>query len=493
MADELLDASLAMVDDAATKGAEHSLVVACLMDPCRAMPLVEHVDPKHFADVSLGAVFAATRRVWRKRVVIDGAPMDMAHLTADLRAQRDGRGNYNAIGGAAYLGALLNDWRPTAQAETFARGVINGARKRALAVAAAQFRALALDPTVDADDAEARAFGVMRDIVIGTATRGMRSQREVTSELIDAVKSARLALRNGGSRAALSGWPTLDDMTGGAHGGELVVMAGRPGMGKTIAMENYAHNVASSQRRAALIFSEEMKAIEIINRRVAGDAGLTPRAVMMGAIDDGELAQIEDFALRGADLPIHWHDSASVTIEDIAAHARTTRHMVGDVGLVAIDYAQRLKRSRKDFDEKQHASHVATAAKTLARELDCPVILLSQLSRDLEKRGDKRPMMADLRDSGVLEQEADTILFLYRPWVYDKNADPRAAEIIIGKHRHAPCGHVEVVFDGARARFTDNGDHPAVTHASRRPGQWADPDEDLDDPSLRSRYSTEAA
>lgn len=491
MVDDLLDAALSVHDDAATKGAEHSLVVACLMDPCRAMPLVEHVDPKHFADVSLAAVFGAMRRVWRKRVVIDGAPMDMAHLTADLRAQRDGRGNYNAIGGAVYLSALLNDWRPTAQAETFARGVINGARKRALAAMSAQLRALALDPTVEADDAEARAFALMRDLVVGPATRGMRSQREVTSELIDAVKSARLALRNGGSRAALTGWPTLDDMTGGAHGGELVVMAGRPGMGKTIAMENYAHNVAAKQRRAALIFSEEMKAVEVINRRVSGDAGLTPRAVMTGAIDDGELEAFEDFATRGADLPIHWHDSASVTIEDIAAHARTTRHMVGDVGLVAIDYAQRLKRSRKDFDEKQHASHVATAAKTLARELDCPVILLSQLSRDLEKRGDKRPMMADLRDSGVLEQEADTILFLYRPWVYDKNADPRAAEVIIGKHRHAPCGHVEVTFDGARARFVDGGDHPAITQS--RPGQWRDPDEDLDDPSLRSRFSTEAA
>lgn len=435
--------------DAPAESFERGLCVAGLHAPCEVFPLLEHVTADHFLVRRWAAVFEALRTVWRANQCRPGQRVPTPLLAGELRRA----GTFNAVGQMDCIRDLSDDCIETTQAvvETYAAAVVGASRKRGLMQFARDLRDAAGDGKKSADEVEGMALTRIRELTATAGRRAMRSQREVVERLLAKVQLAREGKSVPG---VTTGLMTLDAILGGLHKKELLLVAARPAMGKTASVENMAYHVAcENPRETVLFFSQEMPDDEVVNRRVAGLAGVDARAAMNGRLSEDDHSAYEKAAQVAAMAPIQWDDATS-TIEEIAAKARAARHLYGALSLIVIDYAQLLRKSRPGMDDKDHASHVGTAAKHLAKELEVPVILLSQLNRECETRQNKRPLMADLRDSGVLEQTADSIVMLYREWVYDKSKDEHAAEMIVVKNRHGAPDTAHVRFDGPRFQFS---------------------------------------
>ncbi len=458
--------------DAPAESFERGLCVAGLHAPCEVFPLLEHVTADHFLVRRWASVFEALRAVWRAKQCSLGREVPVPLLAAELRRA----GTFNAVGQMDCIRDLMDDAIVNARetVEAYAAEVIGASRKRNLMAYARDLRDLAASPKANADEAEAMAFTRLRDLAASPGRRGMHSQRAVVDALVARVRKAR---ESGTPPGVTTGLSSLDAILGGLHNKELLLVAARPAMGKTASVENIAYHVACETRRTVLFFSQEMPEEEVVNRRVAGLARVDARAAMNGTLDEESHARYEAAAILAAEAPIQWDDATS-TVEEIAAKARAARHLHGVLSLIVIDYAQLIRKSRASMDDKDHASHVAVACKHLAKELEVPVILLSQLNRECETRQNKRPMMADLRDSGVLEQTADSIVMLYREWVYDRSKDEHAAEMIVVKNRHGAPDTAHVRFDGPRFQFAESFDElaPAMYGAVRASNEQDDTD-----------------
>lgn len=401
-----------------------------------------------------GLIYGAMLRLARRQ-----EPIDIVTLSTELK--RSGR--YNVLGGPQMLGELTDAIPTTAHAEAHARLVVEAARVRRLRDLGAWLVSRSADPSVPAEALEAEALSRLAEIGRGTRRNALRPQAEVVLSLMDRMET----IGKGGVHYAVTttGLRSVDRATGGARAGELIVIGGRPSMGKTAYAEGLGTHVGERCRDlgegVVLWFSEEMPGEELLNRRIAGDARVNSRGASAGVFTGNEFERYTRAANEAAGLPIFWHDEQRVSMRDIAMIARRAQHQHGRVALVVVDYLQRLAPMNPDprtFNKTQDVGAAAKEAKTLARELRCPVVLLSQLNRELEKRPDKRPVMSDLRDSGEIEQEADIIVFLYRECVYDKSKDPREAEFILGKMRGGAPSTIPLIYDGERTRFLDPED-----------------------------------
>lgn len=265
-----------------------------------------------------------------------------------------------------------------------------------------------------------------------------------------------------GLREGVTGAPTgftkFDEMTSGMQKGDLLILAARPSMGKTILAMNIAANAAKAGF-AVGVFSLEMSAEQLVLRMLSSESKIPQQRIRNALISDEEWVDLTNTAAKLAEIPIYIDDTPSISIMELRAKARKLKAK-SDIKLLVIDYLQLLHGNGKHENRTQEISEISRSLKALAKELDVPILALSQLSRQLESRMDKRPLLSDLRESGAIEQDGDVIFFIYRDSVYNPETEhPELTEVIIGKQRNGPIGTVHVKFSGETTSFEDITDH----------------------------------
>ena len=395
------------------------------------------------------------RRIFKHvaRLIEHGKPADVVTVFAALEKS----GEAEEAGGLAYLGDMAANTPSAANIRRYAEIVRERAILRRLVTVGDEIAASALKPSgKDAkmllDEAEARVFEI--------AEAGARSSggfvpiQPLLGQVVDRIQE----LYDRDNPTDITGVPTglidLDAKTSGLHGTDMIVVAGRPGMGKTTLALNIAEHVAVEERLPVAIFSMEMPGTQLAMRFLASVGRLDQHRIRTGKLNDDEWQRLT-FALgKLHEAPIYIDETAGLNPIDLRARTRRLYRQFGKLGLVVVDYLQ-LMTSLKDSDNRAtELSEISRSIKSLAKELNVPVMALSQLNRSLEQRPNKRPVMSDLRESGAIEQDADIIIFIYRDEIYNPDSpDKGSAELIIGKHRNGPTGTLRLTFLGESTRF----------------------------------------
>ncbi|MBP9997187.1 MAG: replicative DNA helicase [Lachnospiraceae bacterium] len=297
------------------------------------------------------------------------------------------------------------------------------------------------------DDTEKRVFEIVQK-------RNTDDFMPIDKVVLEAVKRIEAAYMAGGTVTGIpTGFVDLDYMTSGLHGSELVLIAARPAMGKTAFVLNIAQHMAFKQNKSVAIFSLEMGKEQLINRLFALEGNIEATHLRNGKLDDSEWEKLAEAASVIGDSKLIIDDTAGITVSQLRSKCRKYKLEKG-LDIIIIDYLQLMNGSGKTESRQQEISEISRSLKLLARELDIPVVALSQLSRAVEQRPDKRPMMSDLRESGAIEQDADIIMFIYRDDYYNPDTERKnISEIIIGKQRSGPVGTVELAWLPEYTRF----------------------------------------
>jgi replicative DNA helicase len=366
-----------------------------------------------------------------------------------------------------YLGHLVINATTTINAPSYAKTISDCAKRRSLTDTA---KAVLVDVSM------ARAPG---DIIeeaeqsLFSLTETQQQGREVSFKkaLELAVDRANEAYKRGGGLAGLStGYRDIDDKLGGLQGSDLIILAGRPAMGKTALSTNIAFNVAQKDKPVHF-FSQEMSAEQLATRILSEQAEVASNKLRRGTFKESDMAVLMSTAETIEDYPLHIDETGGLTLNRLAQKARRIKRRY-DTQLIIIDYIQLMTSGQKKDNRTQDITAITMGLKALAKELDIPIIALSQLSRNLEHRADKRPQLSDLRESGSIEQDADVVLFVYRDEYYLAREEPDGsdaakhtewleclskaknnAELIIAKQRHGPTGKIELYFDAEHTRF----------------------------------------
>lgn len=382
-----------------------------------------------------------------------GEAIDLITVSDHLKL----RNELEAVGGAAYLAELTERVPTAANVAQYARIVKDKAVLRALVTLmnTISVRAYEAPGDVEAfvDEAEQKVY----EIAERKARDTLVHVKEIVFESMTAV--AQLYEKREFVTGIPTGFIDLDRKTAGLQPGDLVIIAGRPSMGKTAFALNIAQYAAQEANHAVAIFSLEMGKEQLVFRMLCSEAHVDQSKVRAGFAADRDYPKLAIAADRIATAPIYIDDTPGLGIMELRAKARrlSRRHGV-QLGMVIVDYLQLMRGPHTDSRE-QEISAISRSLKALAKELQVPVVALSQLNRQVEQRADKRPVMADLRESGAIEQDADVIMFLYRDWVYDpNNANETDAELIIGKQRNGPIGVVPLSFFAQYTRFENRTD-----------------------------------
>ena len=327
------------------------------------------------------------------------------------------------------------------------------------------------------------------EITAGTNKKDAKSAKDISRKVLRNIEAAVKKRESGGVTGVPTGLSEIDQKTGGLQNSDLIIIAARPGMGKTGLAMSIALR-AAQQDSAVGIFSLEMSETQLMARLIGGESGVSSNRMMSGDVKEYEWGQLQT-TIEGFDsLKLYIDDTAAISVTALRAKARRMK-MKYNISLVIVDYLQLMKSSEKGGNREQEISRISQGLKALAKELDIPVIALSQLSRAVETRGgSKRPQLSDLRESGSIEQDADIVAFIYRPEYYQILEDENGrslkgiAEIIFAKHRNGGIGTVEVEFEEQFARFSDikTGQFPAAAPYSPSAGITAN--RDLDDNSI---------
>ena len=377
-----------------------------------------------------------------------GEPADVVTVDADLERS----GQSEACGGLAYLGDLAANTPTAANIEAYARLVVDSKTRRDMIAAGQRLIELAREPGSDAVTRSDKASSIV--LALGKQ-RGSKEPAPISDVMGAVLEKLEKRIEAGG---AISGLPTgfcdLDKGTTGLHPGNLIVVAGRPAMGKTTLSVNIAENVAIAGG-VALVFSLEMPADDLVERSMARAGSVNTQTLREGRLTDDDWSRMTVALgkLNGKRLVID-DDSSTATVSQMRRKAVQVKRKYGQLSLIVIDYLQLMRGEGSNRNEE--IGGVTRGLKLLARELNIPIILLSQLNRGVEDRTDKRPMMSDLRESGAIEQDADVILMAYRDEYYNADSPFKGfAEIIIRKQRMGPTGTVPLVFQGEFSRFCD--------------------------------------
>ncbi|SEQ78002.1 replicative DNA helicase [Solimonas aquatica] len=377
-------------------------------------------------------------------------PCDFITLSEFLKA----RGQLEEAGGLAYLGMLANDTPSAANVMAYAEIVRERAVLRALVGVGGDIAELGYRP-------EGREYAELLDLaeqrVFKLRERAERVQNEYLAmpQLVDAVERKIDFLRqNKGQLAGLStGFNELDRLTTGLHPGDLVIVAGRPAMGKTSFSLNIAEHAVLYEKKPALVFSMEMPAEQLAMRMMASFARIPMQKLKTGELDDRDMDRMVSASGLLREAPLFIDETGAMSPLDVRARARRVKARHG-LGLIVVDYIQLMQVPGTKDNRTNEIAEISRSLKALAKELELPVIGLSQLNRGVEQRDNKRPRMSDLRESGGIEQDADLVIFIYRDEVYNKESpDKGTAEIIIAKQRNGPLGTAKTAFLGEFTRF----------------------------------------
>ncbi|NIR42924.1 MAG: replicative DNA helicase [Gemmatimonadetes bacterium] len=429
--------------------AETSVLGGMLIDADAVAKAVELVDDSMFYR-------EANRRLYRamKRLFERGSAIDPVTLIEELR----GSGELEAVGGPAYLAELMEAVATAANIEYHARIVKDKALLRRLIEVSTETIQEAYRATTESvedaiDRAEQRIFQVSQ----AGQRKGFVWIKEILWPAFEHIEQLQQA--GGGVVGVPSGFPDLDNMTAGFQAADLIVVAGRPSMGKTSLVLNFMQHAAIEHETPVAFFSLEMSKEAIVQRLLCSEGQVNSQSLRRGKLSEQEYMQLATAAGHLNTAPIWIDDTPAITALELRAKARRLKAEV-DLGLIVVDYLQLMRGPRAE-SRVQEISAISGALKAVAKELHVPVIALSQLSRQPEQRQDKRPQLSDLRESGAIEQDADLVLFLYRPEVYASREDLEAtgeslegkAELIIGKQRNGPTGSFDLFFRKEFTRF----------------------------------------
>jgi replicative DNA helicase len=423
--------------------AEMSVLGSILLDPLSIAKVLQFLHPEDFYRENNGQIYRAALDLFAA-----GEPIDNVTLAAQLQQM----GMLERVGGRAQLASMQGAVPTAANIEYYGRIVKEKAYKRRLISAGGDIAGLGYDDSVEADAAVNQA----QSLVFGVADD--RDQREL-AKLYDLLGPAmeRISLQMESGQGVIgipSGFHDLDRMTGGFKESDLIIVAGRPAMGKTSMALNVGLHAALHANKAIAIFSLEMSKEQLTERLLTEQAQIDAQRLHRGLLTEAEFDRVSNALGPLGEAQIYIDDTPVMDELTLQLKARQAKMRHG-IDMILIDYLQLMHgRSRGDDGNRvQEVSAISRALKGLARELRIPVIAISQLSRAPEQRPDKRPILSDLRESGSIEQDSDVVMFLYRPEYYKADERPGIAEVIVAKHRNGPTGMVELKFRRDHTRF----------------------------------------
>lgn len=375
------------------------------------------------------------------------SPIDFLTVSEEL----DQMGKLAETGGPAYLTALINNVPTSLHAEAYGRLVEETAIRRRMLTAANDIAKLAYQEgtAIDAvmDEAEKAIFGVSERRM----TRDLQSIQQVLSDYYDRID--QLASRDEDTYGVPTGFIDLDRLLGGLQPSDLLIVAGRPGMGKTAFMLSVAKNAAQIHKKHVAIFSLEMSNEQLVQRLIAQETGIDSQRLRTGKLEEHEWPVFTHAIEVLSDTRVFLDDTPGLSPLQLRTKARRL-HLEYQIDLIVIDYLQLMSGGIRTDNRVQEVSHISRNLKILARELNVPVLAAAQLSRAVEQRADKEPQLSDLRESGSLEQDADIVMFIHRPEMYERDAlKQNIAQIKVSKHRNGPVGTIELVFRNNLAKF----------------------------------------
>lgn len=423
--------------------AEMSLLGAVLIDEETLADISEHVTVNDFYDKRHGMIYGAMMRLYEKH-----KPVDLLTLTDELKKKNE----IETIGGSAYLTELTNYVPTAAHAAAYAELVASKAVRRRLIKASGDISELGFDEEFTTQELLEKAEAELFSVSDQSLKQDLVSLESILTDSFDRLEELH---RNKGSlRGVRTGYRDLDNMTAGLQRSDLIILAARPAMGKTTLVTNLAYNVATVGKQPVLFFSLEMSKEQLVDRMLSDASGVDAWAIRTGNLSDDDFSKLSDAMGEMAEAPIFIDDTPGLSVLEMRTKARRAAHD-RPLGLIIVDYLQLMQGSgRSDGNRVQEVSEISRGLKLIARELNVPVIALSQLSRSVENRSPQIPQLADLRESGSIEQDADIVMFIYREAYYNPETErENITDLIIAKHRNGPVGKVELYFHPERLRF----------------------------------------
>jgi len=429
--------------------AEMALLGSLLVDREIAGIVAEIVKPADFYAHVHESIYQAIMQLYDR-----GEPLDKITVSEELQR----RGLLERVGGLSYLSSLMDTVQTAASATYYAKIVREKATLRGLIHAGTEISRLGFDSEADVDGALDRCEQMVYEVgshQLGGEFVPIKALMKPAFEQID-----RLFHQRGDRTGLTTGFSDIDQMTTGLHPGNLVIIAARPGFGKTSLALNMAVATAKEDQLPVAFFSLEMTDDELVQRLICSEANMNSLNIRKGNIKNNEWSVISEAMGRLNELPVFLDDQGSITVSEIRSRCRRLKSLHG-LGIVFIDYLQLLRPapSNRSVNRNEELSEICRVLKSTAKDLEVPIVALAQLNRSLEARQDKRPMLSDLRDSGAIEQEADLVAFLYRDGYYNPDAtEADLTELILAKQRNGPTGQVKLRFRAENTKFVPYGD-----------------------------------
>ncbi len=423
--------------------AEQSVLGSLLIDRDAVIRIASFLKPSDFYSAGNGLIYEAILDLYNRRI-----PPDFVTIVDELTR----RERLQDVGGITYLTELINAVPTAVHIEFYGHIVERTATLRRLIDAGATIVSIGYDDSIEVEDALDRSERAIFDVSQRRTVRDFVGIGEVLETYFDKLDTIQ---QNRGEVVGVpTGFADLDKLTGGLQRSDLIILAARPSVGKTSLQLGMAHNAAVRAGKTVGIFSLEMSAEQLVQRLLSMETGVDSHRLRMGYIDDSEWDQISRAFGRLAEANVFIDDTPGISIMELRSKAR---RLLAERGLdmIIVDYLQLLS-GRRTENRVQEISEISRSLKGLARELNIPVLALSQLSRAVESRTDHRPMLSDLRESGSIEQDADIVMFIYREEIYDRETEKKGiAEVIVAKHRNGPTDTVNLRFFERTARFAD--------------------------------------
>lgn len=425
--------------------AEQSVIGSLLIDPDAIIKVGSFLRPEDFYRESHQIVYQAILTLHDRR-----QPADFVTLVDELTRQEQ----LDAVGGPAYLTSLINMVPTSVHVEHYGRIVERTSVMRRLINAAGEIAALAYEEREEVDEVIDQAERILFEVSQRRVTKSLTPIRDIIREYYDHIEF--LVEHRDETLGVPTGFSDLDRLLGGLQPSDLIIIAARPGVGKSSLAVSMAVNAALKHNSVVAMFTLEMSAEQLVQRMISGHTGIDSQRLRLGRIEDLEWEKFTHASGTLSEAAIFIDDTPSPSPMEVRTKARRLAAEY-DLDLIIIDYLQLMQSGdRRNENRVQEISYISRALKSLARELNVPVVALSQLSRAVESRQDKRPVLSDLRESGSIEQDADIVMFIYRDEMYNEDTErAHIADIIVAKHRNGPTDTISLRFDPSLTRFDD--------------------------------------
>jgi replicative DNA helicase len=423
--------------------AEVSLLGAILIDEDVLTNVSDGIDAHDFYDKRHAAIYDAMVRLYERH-----SPVDLLTLSDELQKKDE----LEMVGGSAYLSELTNMVPTAAHAEAYADMVSQKAVRRRLIRASTEIAEMGYEEDANVQELLEKAEAELFAVSDKSLKQDLVSLEQILTESFDRIEE--LHRDKNKMRGVKTGYRDFDNMTAGLQKSDLLILAARPAMGKSTFALNLAYNIASLEKQPVLVFSLEMSKEQLVDRMLADAAGVDAWNIRTGNLTDEDFGKLSEAMGEMAEAPIYIDDTPGMTILEMRTKARREAHN-HPLGLIVVDYLQLMQGSgRSDGNRVQEVSEISRGLKLIAREMNVPVIALSQLSRSVENRTPQIPQLSDLRESGSIEQDADIVMFLYREDYYNPETDRQhITDLLISKHRNGPTGRIELYFHPERLKF----------------------------------------